>query len=383
MSKVFRKDKSKVETFKRTPQGFLQSPAFVTRSGIFEYRRADGSMGKEFRPEEEVFKAESLATLAGCPVTNDHPTRLVDVKNIKDHAVGHAGDIIERDGIYVKVGTMTIYDEKTIADIESGKVEVSCGYECDMEESPGVYQGESYDMIQKNIVYNHISVVDEGRAGPQVRLRLDAKDAISNDLPENLIGDANMEKIKLGDKEFEVSPELKAALDAWIAQHKKVEQDAAEKLTAAEKKAAEKEDEAKEKAKKADTAQALLDAAIEENKKIKTDSADVKVHAMAVERVDILKVAGHVLGSEIKLDAKTNMEIKRDILAKKSVDVATKSDDYVNARFDAMKESVTEEIATLQTLGASLVTRTDSVKTPAEARKASMEASKNAWKENK
>ncbi len=46
--------------FKRTPQGFLRVNARLTKVGIFKY---DG--GREYRSEEEVFRADSLASLKG------------------------------------------------------------------------------------------------------------------------------------------------------------------------------------------------------------------------------------------------------------------------------------------------------------------------------
>ena len=39
----------------RTPQGFLRAPAWVTRVGVFPYRRADGTVQRELRLPEEVF----------------------------------------------------------------------------------------------------------------------------------------------------------------------------------------------------------------------------------------------------------------------------------------------------------------------------------------
>jgi hypothetical protein len=40
----------------------------LTRVGIFEYRRPDGSIRRELRLPEEVFAQESLASYKGKPV---------------------------------------------------------------------------------------------------------------------------------------------------------------------------------------------------------------------------------------------------------------------------------------------------------------------------
>src|SRR5690606_25874157 len=53
--------------------------------------------------------------------------------------------------------------------------EVSCGYRCLVDETPGVTpEGERYDRVQRRIRYNHVAIVPEGRAGEAVALRMDA-----------------------------------------------------------------------------------------------------------------------------------------------------------------------------------------------------------------
>ena len=48
----------------------------------------------------------------------------------------------------------------------------------DLEFTPGEYNGQKYDAIQKNITNNHIAIVWKGRAGKNASLRLDENDAI-------------------------------------------------------------------------------------------------------------------------------------------------------------------------------------------------------------
>jgi hypothetical protein len=55
--------------FKRTPQGFLRVNARLTRAGVFKY-----DSGREYRSAEEVFRADSMASLQGAPVTDLHPS---------------------------------------------------------------------------------------------------------------------------------------------------------------------------------------------------------------------------------------------------------------------------------------------------------------------
>jgi len=292
---------------------------------------------------------------------------------------------IEVDGEFIKALTLTIFDEKAIMDAESGKVELSCGYEARLEEAPGVYEGEAYDVRQRDIVYNHVSIVDEGRAGPQVRLRLDSNDAILESIANNFNtskGDDQMEKVMIGGTEYECSPELKAALDKFQADEKaKMDEFQKAELAKGEASTQAAAGQVAEAQKKVDETQAKLDAVMEENKKIKTDSMDEKViNKLAEEKMKVISVAGHVLGKEFKADGLTNLEIKKQVLEKKGVDVKTKSEVYVEARYDALAETITEEIKAIKTFGETVMTRHDSAPTPDDARTASMERSKNAWK---
>lgn len=169
-----------VASHRRTPQGGLIADARLTRTGVLSYLQPDGSSWREFRPPEEVFHADSLATLAHAPLTIDHPA-IVTPNNWKGVAVGHVAGMPERDGDYV-AAPLRIHDADAIDKTESGDLqELSCGYACALDKTPGVYRGESYDAIQRNIRYNHVAAgpAGWGRAGPEVRMRLDGGCAVS------------------------------------------------------------------------------------------------------------------------------------------------------------------------------------------------------------
>lgn len=64
-----------------------------------------------------------------------------------------------------------VSDGPTIKLIEDGKRELSAGYTCDLDWTPGkTPSGEAYDAVQKNIRINHVAIVQRGRAGQQVRI---------------------------------------------------------------------------------------------------------------------------------------------------------------------------------------------------------------------
>jgi hypothetical protein len=68
--------------------------------------------------------------------------------------------------------------------------EISAGYKCRIEETPGVWfnpatgQSERYDAVQRDIKVNHIALTRMGRAGPSVKVlgRFDSADLEENDL---------------------------------------------------------------------------------------------------------------------------------------------------------------------------------------------------------
>lgn len=55
----------------------------------------------------------------------------------------------------------------------SGLRELSLGYSLDLDETPGVWNGQPYDAIQRNIRINHLALVEKARAGEQARLNID------------------------------------------------------------------------------------------------------------------------------------------------------------------------------------------------------------------
>ena len=95
-----------------------------------------------------------------------------------------------RDGDFVSC-EVRIQDADAIKDVEDGRLcEVSCGYTCRLDNTPGVYNGEPYDCIQRHIRYNHAAIGPKGwgRAGSEVRLRMDAEGVlVSTDAPASYL----------------------------------------------------------------------------------------------------------------------------------------------------------------------------------------------------
>ena len=167
---------------RRTPQGGLIAKANLTRTGVFTYRNADGTSRRELRHPDEVMHPDSLATYAGAPVTIYHPGR-VTPDNWKTVTVGHVGHGVHAEGGFV-AGEVHLQDADAIGRAESGEIrELSCGYTCEIDPTPGLYQGQPYDVAQKNIKINHVAAgpAGWGRMGPETRMHLDSAEAVSGE----------------------------------------------------------------------------------------------------------------------------------------------------------------------------------------------------------
>jgi hypothetical protein len=160
-----------------TKDGFLVAEANVARTGIQLYTAKELEMdGDEtevirvYRPPDEVFAADAMASYAHRPVTVEHPAVLIDATNWKDHAKGQTGDEVLRDGEFVRVPLM-LMDKDAIEDWANGKKQLSMGYTMDLKITDGqTPDGEKYDAIQTNLRMNHLALVSRARGGSELRL---------------------------------------------------------------------------------------------------------------------------------------------------------------------------------------------------------------------
>lgn len=373
----------------KTPAGFLRGDARVTRVGVFTYRNADGSTRRELRHPDEVFKAASLASLALAPITLGHPTEAVTSSNARKYAIGAVGDQVRSDGRFV-TAPFAIHDDAAIGSIESGRTrELSCGYNCDLDWTPGAFEGEQYDAVQRDIVYNHLAVLAQGRAGSEVRIdgtdavrvdlddaRHDAGNTIRHDAHDTREG-TNM-KIKINGVDYEVADQVAQAFNAH-----------SDALTAKLAIEAKRADEAQA---KIDAATARADAADAKVKTLQEENAPAKVQAKIKARVDLVTRAQTVLGAATNLDEKTDDEIKRAVIVKvtPSAKLDDKSADYIAARFDHAMEAfdadhVDDAPAAVASKGAvrEALARADASAADddaASAYKKMIERNRNAWK---
>jgi len=156
-----------------TPEGFLKDKPILTSTGIFEYTNPDGSIRRELRLPEDVFSPESLKSYRGKPIVVTHDAGLIDKDNVAENQIGTILSEGERSGDDVRA-EIIIHDTDAMKD--SGYKELSLGYNLDLDETPGEWNGQRYDAVQKNIRINHLALVREARAGEQARLNMDSRD---------------------------------------------------------------------------------------------------------------------------------------------------------------------------------------------------------------
>lgn len=175
---VRRFDLGEMREATRTPQGFLLIPGFATRVGVFTYMDGDGKVRRELRHPDDVFDPASLATLKYAPVTLEHPPDMLTPENVGDYSLGHTTERVEVNRDMVDTDLIVEHQDGIDAVEKDGIRELSSGYHCDIIEEQGTFNGAPYNFRQKNIVYNHLAMVKRGRAGPEVRMRLDSADAV-------------------------------------------------------------------------------------------------------------------------------------------------------------------------------------------------------------
>ena len=174
LKRVQRLDSIQLDKTYFTEEGYLVDHPIVTSVGIFEYANPDGSTRRELRLPEDVFAPESLASYKGKPIIITHDAGYVSKDNVEGETIGTILSEGYQDGDNVRA---EIIIHNTDAMNQCGLRELSLGYNLRLEETPGVWEGQPYDAIQRDIVINHLALVGQARAGEQARLNIDARES--------------------------------------------------------------------------------------------------------------------------------------------------------------------------------------------------------------
>lgn len=167
----------------------------ISRAGVFPYLGRQIGAGTKVFPEgdpnkiymvlrspEELGSPETVASFRLMPFVDEH--EMLGPANPKFKAAekkgvhGVIGEQVyydaEDDTLY---GNLKVWSEQLANELDpnnpDGKRELSCGYRCIYDFTPGVYNGVRYDAVQRVIRGNHLALVKRGRCGPAVAV-LDA-----------------------------------------------------------------------------------------------------------------------------------------------------------------------------------------------------------------
>jgi hypothetical protein len=211
---------------------------------------------------------------------------------------------------------LTVTHKDGIEAINQGKQELSLGYTLELVQEDGVYEGENYTHRQTDIVYNHLAIVSQARAGRAARLNLDGVSV----QPVN--EETTMKKVNIDGIEYDAAPEVANALT-------KAQTRSGELQTALDK------------------TQANLDQANEKAAGLQKQLEEAPKLADLVEkRLGLVTKAARIDGT--KAEALLKLDSDRAIMeaalkaAVPSIVLEGKSDDYVSARFDAVLEGLGE-----------------------------------------
>lgn len=301
-------------------------PATISRTGVQEYPGVGpgGATLREYRPDSEVFAAASLASLGSVPVTLGHPPVNVTPANVRDFQIGHVSDAAPEARVKVDGSDdewvraqLVVADGGALGKIDAQEaLEVSCGYSCWLDMTPGVTPGGvPYDAVQRDIIFNHVAILttdQRARAGAEAKLRLDNK--------EN-----PMKIVVIDGVEYELGSDKHLA--KLTADHQKA-------LAAV--------------AARADALQAQLDALQAKHDAEKT-RADAATAAVSAERIDaavearlaLFARASRLLPSEYDTKGKSDAQVRADAVTHKlsAEKVAGKSAAYLDAMFDILVDS--------------------------------------------
>lgn len=317
-----------------TADGYMVAMPKAARVGIQEYSGVelglmDARVFRVYRPEEEVFHKDSLASFAHKPITIEHPPVLVDAGNWKKYASGQIGDEIARDGDFIRV-PMMIADQKAIDAISAGKVELSMGYTCDIDFVDGTTpDGQHYNAVQRNIRGNHLAIVDAARGGSQLRVIDYKPNQETNAMTHQVIVDGV--SLQVAD----------AATAQLIAKALKDAEAEVEKATtdknALDKKIADMESQLAELKKQRDADKTTNDSIVAD---LKAKLADVQspaaIDAAVKARATVIDSAKKVLPAVV-VDGKSDEEIKRQVVDAKLGDAAKDWDaNQVSASFASL-----------------------------------------------
>lgn len=148
----------------------------LSKSGVFPYlgKQISGDLEpnriyKVYRPMSEISAPETIESFDGIPLIDEHE---MIGEGWTDYDDRPAGGVVYH--TYAKdgklFGDIRIFSEQLKDEIKNGKKELSMGYSCRYEPEQGMFDGEYYDFVQRDLRGNHVALVNRGRMGADVRV---------------------------------------------------------------------------------------------------------------------------------------------------------------------------------------------------------------------
>lgn len=320
-----------------TKDGYLVGDAKIARAGNVQqyYGRELGLSGEDagkvfgvYRDPDIVFNRDSMRSLAGRPITRNHPSEEVTSRNWKDLAKGSVGGVISREGEHV-VASMAIMDAAAVEELQNnpGARALSAGYTVDISKEDGVApDGTPYQYKQSGkLRFNHVAYLpgNNPRAG---NTRIGDQGAPDIIYPAHMTKDegghmADLRKVIVDGLPVETTEAGETAINLLKTKVADAEKASATLVS----------DHAKAIAAK-DAEIAKKDAEIDALKGKVMDAA--ALDAAVTARADLIATAKKVADQDYT--GKSESEIRKMAVAKRFGDeaVANKSDSYIEARFD-------------------------------------------------
>jgi len=148
----------------------------ISKVGVFDYLGSEipgapdpSKIYQVYRPAEELSRPGTLESFKLIPFINNHTWLGAEGANPGDVGVdGIVGEKVYFDYPYLKAN-LRVFSDELKQELESGRSQLSPAYKYDVEHAPGVFEGQQYQYVQRNLrCGNHLARVDEGRTGPDV-----------------------------------------------------------------------------------------------------------------------------------------------------------------------------------------------------------------------
>lgn len=163
----------------------------LSKAGVYAYKGSSirapdpNKTYQVYRPAEELSNPETMNSFRLVPFVNDHTM-------LGNATTGDAYLSPQQKGVHGVIGDKVYFDpdlntlfanlkvfsptmEKLLA---GGKADLSLGYKCAYDWTPGNYNGIQYDCVQRRIRGNHVALVQDGRMGDDVSV-MDGDDVVS------------------------------------------------------------------------------------------------------------------------------------------------------------------------------------------------------------